>query len=152
MKYNPLRSSNSYYFYLMSALYIAGTVVLFLFKVLENTPAVWFYFILSSVGELYFLITTIIEIREYLKGKKLVITDKEITFYLEEEKKTKTISVDDLLEFKYDKKGKISFVYKKHGRTSFEFLGHVYNKKECALFDSIIEKARNTEAGVNLRK
>jgi len=152
MKYNPLRSSHSYTFYLTTALYVVGTVLLFVFEVLKNTPILWTYFILSSLAELYFLIGTIIEIAEYLKGKKLIISESEITFYLEEEKKAKTISVNDVLEFKYDKKGKINFVYKKHGRTSYEFLGHVYNKKECALFDSIIERARNTDAGVNLHK
>lgn len=152
MKYNPFRSSHSFTFYIVTLLYVIGSIFLFAFKVLETTPVVWVYFVLSTVGEFYYLIGTVIEVVEFAKGKRLEISETEITFYLEEEKKTRTINVTDLLEFKYDKKGKISFVYKKHGRTSYEFMGHVYNKKECALFDSLIERARNEDAGVNLRK
>lgn len=91
-----------------------------------------------------------IEYVEYWKGNKLIISDDEITFFDKEKQKQKTIKIDDLLEFHYQKKGQIDFVYKNHGRTDFSFVAHVFSKKECEILESIINRISRRDAKVNL--
>ena len=92
------------------------------------------------------------ECLHYWKGRGLTITEESLTFFDEIKKEKVTISVDSLLELKYEKKGKIHFVYKKHGRNEFSFEAQVLSKQEQALLDSIIERISNRDAKVDLHK
>ena len=152
MKYNPWRTSQSYSFYIVTALYTASMVVLFLLDLLTSTPILWGYVVIATLGELYFLIVFFGDCLSYWKGHGLNISEDKITFYDEDKKERITISVDDLLEFKYEKKGKISFVYKKHGRNEFSFVAQVLTKKESLLLDGIVESIASKDAKVNLHK
>ena len=152
MKYNPWRTSQSYLFYLATVLYAASMTVIFLLNLLVTTPILWVYVVLATIGILYFLIVFFVDCLSHWKGKGLTITEDSVSFYDEADKKKVTISVDDLLEFKYEKRGKIHFVYKKHGRNDYSFVAQVFSKKECTFLDSIIEKIAIKDAKVNLHK
>ena len=150
MKYNPWRSNQSYTFYLVTILYAGILVVIFSLGLLKETPILWVYFVISTIGELYFIVCSMTEYINYWKGNKLVITEEDITFFDEEKQKSKTIKIDDLLEFHYKKKGQINFVYKSHGRKDFSFVAHVFSKKECEVLENVIKCISRRDAKVNL--
>ena len=150
MKYNPWRSSQSYTFYLVTVIYTVITIVMFTLNLLSQTPALWAYFVVSTIGEIYFIVTSIKEYVAYWKGHKLIITEESITFFDDNKQKLKTISVDDLLEFHYKKKGNIDFVYKSHGRNDYSFVAHSLSKKECEFLEKIISKISRRDAKVDL--
>lgn len=150
MKYNPWRSNQSYTFYLVTVIYTVILIVMFSLNLLSQTPALWAYFVVSTIGEIYFIVTSFKEYIAYWKGNKLTITEEEITFFDEDKKKTKTIKTEDLLEFHYKKKGNINFVYKSHGRRDFSFMAHSFSKKECELFEKIISSISKRDAKVDL--
>ena len=150
MKYNPWRTSQSYSFYLVSVLYIASLVVVFLFDLLTSTPILWAYVVVSTLGELYFLVMFFADCLTYWKGRGLIITDQELTFYDETKKEKVKVSIDSLLEFKYENRGKIYFVYKKHGRNEHSCVAQVFTKKERAFLDTIIATIYARDAKVNL--
>lgn len=152
MKYNPWRSNQSYTFYLVTVIYVAVISVVFYLDLLNQTPVLWVYFVVSTLGEIYFITMSMKEYIAYWKGNRLIVEENRITFYLEEKKKIKTIDIDDLLEFHYRKKGNISFVYKSHGRTDYSFVAHVFSKKECELFERIINRISQRDAKVSLTK
>lgn len=152
MKYNPWRSNQSYTFYLVTVIYVAVIAVVFYLDLLNQTPVLWVYFVVSTLGEIYFITMSMKEYIAYWKGNRLIVEENRITFYLEEKKKIKTIDIDDLLEFNYRKKGNISFVYKSHGRTDYSFVAHVFSKKECELFERIINRISRRDAKVSLTK
>ena len=150
MKYNPWRTSQSYSFYLVSVLYIASLVVVFLFDLLTSTPILWAYVVVSTLGELYFLVMFFADCLTHWKGRGLIITDQELTFYDEIKKEKVKVSIDSLLEFKYENRGKIYFAYKKHGRNEHSCVAQVFTKKERAFLDSIIATIYARDAKVNL--
>ena len=88
----------------------------------------------------------------YWKGHGITITEQELTFYDDVKKEKVRVSIDSLLEFKYENKGKIYFVYKKHGRNEFSFVAQVFSKKESLLLDGIVESIASKDAKVNLHK
>ena len=152
VKYNPWRTTQSYSFYIASVLYTASMVVIFVLNLLSSTPILWAYVVIATLGELYFLIVFFADCLNFWKGHNLVITEESLTFYDDVKKEKVTVPVDSLLEFKYEKKGKIHFVYKKHGRNEFSFEAQVLSKKEQELLDSIIERISNRDAKVDLHK
>ena len=152
VKYNPWRTTQSYSFYIASVLYTASMIVIFLLNLLSSTPILWGYVVIATLGELYFWIVFFADCLHYWKGQGLEITEESLTFYDDVKKEKITISVDSLLEFKYEKKGKIHFVYKKNGRNEFSFEAQVLSKKEQELLDSIIERISNRDAKVDLHK
>ena len=152
VKYNPWRTSQSYIFYLASVLYTASMIVIFWLNLLKSTPILWAYVVIATLGELYFLIVFLSDCITFWKGRGITITEESLTFYDETKNETITISVDSLLEFRYEKKGKINFTYKKHDRNDFSFEAQVFSKKEQLLLNSIIERIDERDAKVELHK
>lgn len=152
VKYNPWRTSQSFIFYLASVLYTASMIVIFWLNLLTSTPILWGYVVIATLGELYFLVVFFADCLTYWKGHGFTITEESLTFYDDVKKENISIPVESLIEFKYEKKGKIHFVYKKHGRNDFSFEAQVFSKKEQALLDSIIQRINNRDAKVELHK